>query len=120
MKIYHILILFIILAFIPCTTVHAETFAEKCQRMQAENDKAFLEGLERDGNLTQDAIDTSKMKTNLKPNKKASTKTNSNTNSSSYTGKGWVYSSDELHIIGLPEDEQGYTRSGDYGVIPAK
>lgn len=46
-------------------------------------------------------------------------------NSSSYAGggytgeaRGWVYSTDELHIIGLPENpETGYTQAGDYGTI---
>ncbi len=41
------------------------------------------------------------------------------TYSSGYSGsgKGWVYSADELHVIGLPEGEDGYTLPGWYGDI---
>lgn len=31
--------------------------------------------------------------------------------------KGYVYGVDELHIVGLPTDERGYTKAGDYGTI---
>ena len=34
-----------------------ETFAEKCQRLQRESDAEFVAGLERDLNLTQEAMD---------------------------------------------------------------
>ena len=39
--------------------------------------------------------------------------------SSYYTGeaKGYVYGVDELHVVGLPTDERGYTKAGDYGEI---
>ncbi|WP_022775934.1 hypothetical protein [Butyrivibrio sp. AE2015] len=30
------------------------------------------------------------------------------------SGKGWGYSADELHVIGLPEGEDGYTLPGWY------
>lgn len=33
------------------------------------------------------------------------------------SGKGWVYSADELHVIGLPEGSNGYTQPGYYGDI---
>ena len=119
-----ILSLIIILITVSITTVpvHAETFAEKCQRMQAENDRQFLEGLAKDGNLTEEALTASKTKTNLKPNKKTDkkNKNNSTSTTSTYSGesRGWVYSTDELHITGLPEDaETGYTKAGDYGII---
>lgn len=39
-------------------------------------------------------------------------------NKTTYEAKGWVYSTDELHIVGLPEDsETGYTKAGNYGQI---
>ena len=31
--------------------------------------------------------------------------------------KGLVYGVDELHVTGLPTDERGYTKAGDYGKI---
>lgn len=115
--------LIVILMTVSITTipVHAESFAEKCQRMQREADEQFLKELEAEGNLTQEALDSYKEKTNLKPNKKAKkekNKANTTTkNSDSAIGKGWVYSSDELHVINLPEGEDGYTVAGWYGDI---
>ncbi|SEM18919.1 hypothetical protein SAMN04487770_12820 [Butyrivibrio sp. ob235] len=40
-----------------------------------------------------------------------------NTAGSQTNGKGWVYSSDELHVIGLPEGSNGYTKPGYYGDV---
>lgn len=85
-----------------------------------------MDELEADGNLTQKAIDTmTKGTSKRKPNCKTATKKNSSSysgsSSGSYSysgqGKGWVYSADELHVIGLPEGETGYTLPGYYGDI---
>lgn len=94
-----------------------ETFAERCQRRQRENNAKWLAELEADGNLTQEAIDAlgGKGMTPNKVNKKSDQKTTGSTSSSTDVGKGWVFTSDELHVINLPEDERGYTKSGWYG-----
>ena len=105
--------------------VHAETYAEAWLRKQKEADEKLMDELEADGNLTQEAIDsiskgTSKRKPNKAKAKTESTKSNSNSNvNSNYSeGKGWIYSTDELHVVGLPEDsETGYTKSGWYGDV---
>lgn len=105
--------------------VKAETAAEKWLRQKREEKERYMDELEADGNLTQEAIDSiTQGQSKRKPNKKTSTsKSSSNysySSGSTYSGeaRGWVYSCDELHIIGLPEDPTtGYTRSGDYGRI---
>ena len=101
--------------------VHAETKQERWLRIQQESNRQFMEGCEKDGNLTQEAIDAlawgDKSK---KPNKKETNteqKTNNNKSKSDEINKGYVYSVDELHIQGLPTDERGYTKAGDYGKI---
>ncbi len=117
-----------ILISVSITTIpaKAETYEEYCARWLAKqqaDDEKFMDELEADGTLTQEAIDSiSKGTSKRKPNMKSSTTTKSNEksnyNSNSYSnyGKGWVYSTDELHVIGLPEDsETGYTKSGWYG-----
>ena len=121
-----ILSLIAILISVTITTipVHAETYAEAWLRKQQEADEKYMDELEADGNLTQEAIDSiSKGKSKRKPNKKSNTTTTTQNNSSttqsnSSVSRGWIFSSDELHVIGLPEDsETGYTKAGDYGVI---
>ena len=109
-----------ILATITTIPVQAkETFAERCQRRQRETYAKTLSELQADGNLTQEAIDALGG-TGMKPNKvtKKSNQTTTGSASASNEARGWVYSTDELHITGLPEDERGYTAAGDYGVIP--
>lgn len=119
-----ILTLIAILISVTITTipVHAETYAEAWLRKQQEADEKYMDELEADGNLTQEAIDSlGKGKSKRKPNKKSNTTTQNNsptTQSNSSINRGWIYSTDELHVIGLPEDsETGYTKAGDYGVI---
>ena len=101
--------------------VHAESFAEKCQRMQRENDEQFMKDLAKEGNLTQEALDAYKGKSDLKPSKKIkSNKKDTNQQAKSgdsAIGKGLVYGVDELHVTGLPTDERGYTQAGNYGNI---
>ena len=100
-------------------TVHAETPQERWIRIQKESNEEFMKGVEADGNLTaeaEEALSWNKKKT--KTNKsKTETKTNSNTNTYTENPRGWVYGTDELHITGLPTDERGYTRAGNYGEI---
>ena len=102
-------------------TVHAETWIEKSRRLNEEYNQKFLDELEAAGNLTQDAIDAlDGPNSTRKPNHKSSrSESNSLKSSGSGTqaGKGWVYSSDELHVIGLPEGSNGYTKPGYYGDV---
>lgn len=108
--------------------VDAESYEEYCEKWlqkQREHDEKYMDELEADGNLTQEAIDsiskgTSKRKPNCKSNKSSNKYSDSGRSSSSgntTSGKGWVYSADELHVIGLPEGEDGYTLPGWYGDI---
>lgn len=108
--------------------VDAESYEEYCEKWlqkQRERDEKYMDELEADGNLTQEAIDsiskgTSKRKPNCKSNSSSNKNSDSGRSSSSgntTSGKGWVYSADELHVIGLPEGEDGYTLPGWYGDI---
>ncbi|MBQ9302448.1 hypothetical protein [Butyrivibrio sp.] len=108
--------------------VDAESYEEYCERWlhkQRERDEKLMDELEAEGTLTQEAIDsiskgTSKRKPNCKSNKSSNKYSDSGSSSSSgntTSGKGWVYSADELHVIGLPEGEDGYTLPGWYGDI---
>lgn len=117
------LIIILISVTLTSITAHASSYADEWLAKQKAQDEKWMDELEADGNLTQEAIDSTKSKTNRKPNKKTTQteeKTSQTQSSSLQTqGHGWVYSCDELHIIGLPEDaETGYTKSGNYGAIP--
>ena len=93
---------------------YASEWLAKKQAKQQE----YLKELEEDGNLTQEAIDSAKIETKKKPNNKKETKKENKKTESTTNAKGWVYSTDELHIVGLPENsETGYTKAGDYGKI---
>ena len=117
------LIAIIISVTITTIPVHAETYAEAWVRKQREANEKYMDELEADGNLTQEAIDSlgcgqSKRKPNKKTKETTTTQTTTNNSTSTYDNpRGWVFTSDELHIVGLPEDENGYTKSGDYGRI---
>ncbi len=128
-------VLFLVMAFLmPCVTAHAGGFdlQEHYEKMKAKREKQereymekWLDDLEADGNLTQAAIDAAgEYGRGRTPNHKstqssAGTYSGGGSGSSAYTGpgKGWVYSVDELHVIGLPEGENGYTKPGWYGDI---
>ena len=102
-------------------TVHAKTPQERWIRIQKESNEEFMKGVEEDGNLTEEAYDqlswggSIKGKVNKKKEKKSIDKTY--TIKGDEVNKGYVYSTDELHVVGLPEDERGYTKAGDYGKI---
>jgi hypothetical protein len=102
-------------------TVHAETKQERWLRIQQESNREFMEGCEKDGNLTQEAVDAlswgDKSKKPNKKTKETNTSVNNNYGSSTSNPRGYVYGTDELHITGLPTDERGYTKAGDYGRI---
>ena len=115
---------FFVLGFVFCAAginAKAETRQERYKRLQYESDQKFLDELEEAGMLTQEAIDAvegpnSTRKPNYKPSNGSSSGSTGNS-SGTTQGKGWVYSSDELHVIGLPEGEDGYTMPGYYGDI---
>lgn len=103
-------------------------YYEKAKAKRAQREKEFtekwLDELEADGNLTPEAIKAAgKYGEGRVPNQKStqssgSTSTGGNSGATySGPGKGWVYSVDELHVIGLPEGENGYTQPGWYGNI---
>ncbi len=109
---------------------HYEKTKAKREQREKEFMEKWLDELEADGNLTQQAIDAAgKYGEGRVPNNNSGKSGNSsessggsgsgNNSGSSYTGsgKGWVYSVDELHVIGLPEGENGYTVPGWYGDI---
>lgn len=112
-------------------TVHAEGFdwqayyeKQKAKREQREKEftEKWLDELEADGNLTQEAIDAAgKYGEGRVPNHKSSRSSggyaSGGSSGTSGTGKGWVYSADELHVIGLPEGSNGYTKPGYYGDV---
>ena len=118
-----ILTLIIIFISVTISTIpaHAETRQEAWLRKQKEAEEKFMDGLEKDGNLTQDAIDSISSGTSKRKANKKSTitknKTTTSSGSASSEARGWVYGTDELHITGLPTDERGYTKAGDYGRI---
>lgn len=92
-------------------TVHAETPQEKWIRIQKESNEKFMAGVEADGNLTEDAeksLSWNKKETKKVKESKKETKTVSNNKTT------LVYGVDELHITGLPTDEKGYTKAGQY------
>lgn len=119
-KILSLIIILISVTITPITA-HASSYADEWLAKQKAQDEKWMDELEADGNLTQEAIDSTKSKTNRKPNKKTTQteeKTTQTQSSSSQTqGRGWVYGADELHVVGLPEDERGYTKAGNYGTI---
>lgn len=120
-----------LMLFVSSIRVDAESYEEYCERWlqkQLERDEKLMDELEAEGTLTQEAIDSiSKGTSNRKPNCKSNNSSNrlnknSDSGSPSTSGnttseKGWVYSADELHVIGLPEGENGYTKPGYYGDV---
>ena len=108
---------------------HYEKMKAKREKEQQEMYEKWLDDLEADGNLTQEAIDAAGIygegrTPNHKSRKSSGGSTAESGSSSSeaggsctVAGKGWVYSADELHVVGLPEGEDGYTLPGWYGDI---
>ena len=123
-----LLTLIIILISVTINTVPAKasSYAEEWLRKKQEQQEKYMDELEADGNLTQEAIDsiskgTSKRKPNRESTKTTDDSTIASNSTSAYNSEAhvWVYSVDELHIVGLPTDPiTGYTKSGDYGMIP--
>ena len=101
-----------------------EKMRAKREQQEKEHMEKWLDELEADGNLTPEAIKAAgKYGEGRVPNHESTSGSSSGSyaggNSGSYSGpgKGWVYSCDELHVIGLPEGENGYTLPGWYGDI---
>jgi hypothetical protein len=66
----------------------AETFAEKIQRLQQEADKEVMDKLEKDGNLTKEAIESIDGKNSKRKANKKYKETSKITSSSKNTNKG--------------------------------
>ncbi len=103
---------------------HYEKMKAKREQAEKEMTEKWLDDLEKDGNLTPEAIKAAgKYGEGRTPNHKSSSSGTGSyageVTSGDYSGagKGWVYSTDELHVIGLPEGENGYTVPGWYGDI---
>lgn len=115
------IIALIIVATITPITSYAETYEEAWLRKKQEEYNRTMEKLEEDGNLTDSAREAltigSPKGSSKNKNKNKNSSSSSSTSQYGYEPKGWVYSSDELHVVGLPEDESGYTKAGDYGAI---
>lgn len=108
MKRYLGIITIIIIMIAMSVKVKASYEEEWLAKKKAEQEK-YMEELEKDGNLTEEAYKsiTKKDVKDKKRNKKNTQQEN----------KGLVYGVDELHITGLPTDERGYTQAGNYGEI---
>ncbi len=100
---------------------HYEKMRAKREQQEKESTEKWLDELEADGNLTPEAIEAAgKYGEGRVPNHKSTSGSSSGSyqaRGSTTPGKGWVYSADELHVIGLPEGEDGYTLPGWYGDI---
>jgi len=100
-----------------------ENLRAKREQQEKEFTEKWLDELEADGNLTPEAIKAAgKYGEGRVPNHKSTggSKSGSYVGESSGTttsGKRWVYSADELHVIGLPEGSNGYTKPGYYGDV---
>lgn len=92
--------------------VNASSYADEWLAKKQQQQEEYMKSLEKEGNLTEE-VKNSITKKNTKS--KSTNLSNSNTNSGS--NRGYVYGIDELHLVGLPTDERGYTKAGDYGRI---
>lgn len=111
-----LLTLIVILISISITTipVHAGSYEDEWLARQKAFSEQYMNELEKDGNLTAEAEESITKKKSKKKSTKDTEESQNNTNTNSESGKGIVYDNDELHVVGLPEDEDGYTKGGDY------
>ncbi len=112
-KVKVILIYIIFLILLNHIEVHATSYADEWLAKKQQQQEEYMKSLEKEGNLTEEVKNSI-----TKKNTKTKSKTNTS-NKSTYTGqnRGYVYGVDELHVVGLPTDERGYTKAGDYGRI---
>lgn len=121
-KMITVIIAVLILATIVPTTAYAKESAMDLYKRDRDafykkymclDEEAEEQGLYSDAN---NGAFTKRNKSNKSDSK---TSNSSSYAGSGYTGeaRGWVYSTDELHVVGLPEGENGYTLSGNYGTI---
>ncbi len=102
---------------------HYEKMKAKREQQEKEFTEKWLDELEADGNLTPEAIKAAgKYGEGRVPNHKSIGGSGSGSyaggsSGATTSGKGWVYSADELHVIGLPEGSNGYTKPGYYGDV---
>lgn len=101
----------IILILINNVQVKASDYANEWLAKKQKQQEEYLEQLEKEGNLSEEAIEATKLNVKKKANKKTKEENNNKNKKSDYT---LVYGVDELHVTGLPTDERGYTRAGKY------
>ncbi len=112
-KIKIMLIYVIFLMLINHIDVYASSYADEWLAKKQQQQEEYMKELQKDGNLT-DEVKASITKSNT--NTKNKTK-KENKNYVQTENHGYVYGVDELHIVGLPTDERGYTKAGNYGRI---
>ena len=99
----------------------AEEARRKWWERYNQTEEAVKEIIE-DENCYNNYSGTIKTSKSAKTTKKSSGTSSTTASTYSYSDipRGYVYGVDELHVTGLPVDERGYTRAGDYGKIEAK
>ena len=95
---------------------NASSYADEWLKKKQEQQQKYMQELADEGTLTEENIKsiTKGKGTNIKPSKKAE---KSDKQEKVQENRGYVYGVDELHLVGLPTDERGYTKAGDYGKI---
>lgn len=112
-KIKVMMIYVIFLMLINHIDVYASSYADEWLAKKQQQQEEYMKELQKDGNLT-DEVKASITKS--KSNSKNKTK-KENKNYVQIENHGYVYGVDELHVVGLPTDERGYTKAGNYGRI---
>lgn len=101
----------IILILMNNVQVKASDYASEWLAKKQKQQEEYIAQLEKEGNLTEEAIEATKLNVNKKANKKTKEENKNKNKNSDYT---LVYGVDELHVTGLPTDERGYTKAGKY------
>lgn len=106
----------ITISFCRLSVISHASYADEWLKKKQEQQQKYMQELADEGTLTEDNINsiTKGKGTNIKPTKKTEKK---ETKENTQENRGYVYGVDELHITGLPIDERGYTKAGDYGKI---
>ena len=117
MKYAKILIIIPVISIIFSTPVQAKSAREKWWERYNYMQEYTME-IYNDEDLYSNYTPHEEIASENKTTKK--TKKNTSKTTTRSEAKGWVYGVDELHVTGLPEDERGYTKAGDYGVIEKK
>lgn len=108
-----LLVYAIFIVLINHVDVNASSYADEWLAKKQQQQEEYMKELQKDGNLTDEAkASITKSKSNTKNKTKKENKNYVQTEN-----HGYVYGVDELHVVGLPTDERGYTKAGNYGII---